>query len=290
MRTTVKLADGSEIEVGLAGNSGSVVMLPGFKKPASGREAEELKQWGVDPEAGKRFVEGLSDTRRVLYFDYEGHRFSHPLPDALTPDAVADDLLRIANATDEGNFVYYGYSWLALAGLQLAIRTNRVAALIMGGFPPYKGPYGEMLTVTEKTYEQSLRQPPAAADAWPGAEASPDDYDWENVQVTLDPNRTKQFHTLYTHLQDFDDAAVQGRLAMPRLAFAGERDKIVYGPNFGGVTVDIAGPLREHRDRLRRWGWDVELVPGDDADHVKAMQPETALPVLRRWLDDRYRD
>lgn len=31
-------------------------------------------------------------------------------------------------------FSYYGYSWLALVGLQLAIRTNRLESLIMGGF------------------------------------------------------------------------------------------------------------------------------------------------------------
>jgi hypothetical protein len=50
-----------------------------------------------------------------------------------------DDHARAAGAE---RFAYYGYSWLALSGLQLAIRTDRLAALVMGGFDDLVGRLG----------------------------------------------------------------------------------------------------------------------------------------------------
>ncbi|GJM79604.1 hypothetical protein HMSSN139_21000 [Paenibacillus sp. HMSSN-139] len=280
----VTLADGSTLEVGLTGKpGGKIIMLPIAKKSVSGQEAESLKMWGVDPELGKHFVEGLSDLFQVLHFDYEGHRFQHPLPDRLTPDAIALDFLRIADEMRVETFSYYGYSWLALAGLQLAIRTNRLESLVMGGFPPYEGPYREMLIVTTKTHEQALHPSPSPKEPMQDF-GSPEEIDWDQVQVALDPNQTKQFLTLYQSLSDFDDTSVQQELTLPRLAFAGEADRIEYGENFGNVTVDIAGRLRKNEQALRRLGWDVALLPGMDMDHTKAMQPETVLPLIKQWL------
>lgn len=142
----VTLSDGSTLEVGLTGKpSGPILMLPIAKKSVTGQEAESLKMWGVDPELGKHFVEGLSDLFQVLHFDYEGHRFQHYQPDRLTAEYIVLDFLHIADQMGVDTFSYYGYSWLALAGLQLALRTNRLESLIMGGFPPYEGP-GWLLT------------------------------------------------------------------------------------------------------------------------------------------------
>lgn len=280
----VTLADGSTLEVGLTGKpGGKIILLPIAKKSVSGLEAESLKMWGVDPELGKHFVEGLSDLFQVLHFDYEGHRFQHPLPDRLTPDAIALDFLRIADEMRVETFSYYGYSWLALAGLQLAIRTNRLESLVMGGFPPYEGPYREMLIVTAKTHEQALHPSPSPKEPMQDF-GSPEEIDWDQVQVALDPNQTRQFLTLYQSLSDFDDTSVQQELTLPRLAFAGEADRIEYGENFGNVTVDIAGRLRKNEQALRRLGWDVALLPGMDMDHTKAMQPETVLPLIKQWL------
>lgn len=280
----VTLADGSTLEVGLTGKpGGKIILLPIAKKSVSGLEAESLKMWGVDPELGKHFVEGLSDLFQVLHFDYEGHRFQHPLPDRLTLDAIALDFLRIADEMRVETFSYYGYSWLALAGLQLAIRTNRLESLVMGGFPPYEGPYREMLIVTAKTHEQALHPSPSPKEPMQDF-GSPEEIDWDQVQVALDPNQTRQFLTLYQSLSDFDDTSVQQELTLPRLAFAGEADRIEYGENFGNVTVDIAGRLRKNEQALRRLGWDVALLPGMDMDHTKAMQPETVLPLIKQWL------
>ncbi|WP_068784323.1 alpha/beta fold hydrolase [Paenibacillus phocaensis] len=282
----VTLADGSTLEVSLTGKpGGQIIMLPVAKKSVYGQEAESLKMWGVDPELGKHFVEGLSDLFQVLHFDYEGHRFQHPQPDLLTPEYLAHDFLHIADEMGIPTFSYYGYSWLALAGLQLAIRTSRLESLIMGGFPPLEGPYREMLTVTAKTYEQALQPPsfPSPQEQMQDLDR-PEAFDWDQVQVALDPRQSKQFLTLYQSLVEFDDTSVQDQLQLPKLTFAGEADRIEYGENFGGVTIDIAGTLRKNEQTLRELGWNVVLLPGKDMDHTKAMQPEIVLPLMKPWL------
>jgi len=285
----VQLTDGSEIEVGLTGNAaGRTVMLPVAKKTVTGQEAERLAMWGIDPEFGQHFVEGLNDSFRVLYFDYEGHLFSHPNPEALTAELIVKDLLFIADSMKIDRFSYYGYSWLALVGLQLALRTDRLDSIIMGGFPPYEGPYLEMMTVTRKTYEQALsseRQHAGSQLDEPANESwNPDHIDWDNVPVTIDPKVSKQFMTLYQSLADFDDRTVQHKLTIPRLAFAGEQDTIVYGSRFGNVTVDIAGLLAKNKEYLEKLGWEIERIEGSGMDHTKAMQPAVVLPLIKPWL------
>ncbi|MDQ0063469.1 hypothetical protein J2T14_005691 [Paenibacillus harenae] len=92
---------------------------------------------------------------------------------------------------------------------------------------------------------------------------------------------------MYASLKNFDDKAVQDLVTIPKLAFAGEQDSIVYGNKFGGVTVDIIGLLRKNKALLEQLGWDVVVLTGDDMDHTKAMQPATALPLIKPWLADR---
>lgn len=286
MDKMITLADGTVIKAGLTGPSGApVLMLPAAKESVYGQEAEHLRLWGVDPELGEHFIDGLQDKFRVLYFDYEGHRLRQPNPLNLTASSIAQDLLTIAGEMNVASFSYYGYSWLALAGLQLAIRTDRLEGLVMGGFPPLDGPYAEMLTVTNHTYQMALSHPAPADPAETEQEtATPEAIDWDNIQIQMVPEQTRQFVTLYESLADFRDHDIQHLLGMPRLAFAGEQDKIVYGDNFGGVTVDIAGKLIRHLSTLEQLGWDVAIMKGSGMDHTKAMQPETVLPVLKPWL------
>ncbi|MFB9328917.1 alpha/beta fold hydrolase [Paenibacillus aurantiacus] len=287
MIRNIRLSSSADIEVGLAGAPDRpVVMLPVAKKSVEGPEADNLKLWGVDPDLGKHFVEGLADAFQVLYFDYESYLFAHPV-EQLTAERVVQDLLHIADAMQVKSFSYYGYSWLALAGLQLAIRTDRLDSLIMGGFPPYEGPYREMLIVTKRTHEQALRnQQEAETPAGPSDPlADPQDIDWDNIKVTIRPEITKQFVTMYESLADFDDRLIQQKLQhLPRLAFAGEHDTIVYGEPFGGVTVDIAGALKRNRTLLAELGWKVEIMAGSGMDHTKAMQPAAVLPLIKPWL------
>lgn len=284
MEKNIKLKDESELKVGLVGNPDSAtIMIPGAKESVYGHEAENLKLWGVDPELGKHFVEGLVDKFQILYFDYEGHRFQHPSPENLTPENIAKDFLTIADEMNVKKFSYYGYSWLALVGLQLAIRTDRLESLMMGGFPPIDGPYKEMIAVTNKTYEQALNNQNLAVYDEQNP-ISPEKVDWDNIKVKIDTDQTKQFVTMYKNLIEFDDRKIQHQLVTPRLAFAGEQDTIVYGENFGSVTVDISRILQKNKQELEYLGWDIEVLKGSGMDHTKAMQPEVVLSLIKPWL------
>ena len=231
-----------------------------------------MRAWGADPALGRSLMEGLGDLVRVAAFDYEGHVLTHPKPATLTPDNISADLLAVADAVGADRFFYYGYSWLALSGLQLALRTDRLAGLAMGGYPPVAGPYKEMLVVTNGT----LRQVGTAT----GKEPTPGD--WSTVEVDMSEAQARQFVTLYEALQDFDDSAAQARITCPRLCFAGSADVIEYDERFGGVRVDLAGPIARNRAELESLGWTVALLDG--LDHAQAMQAPNALPVLRPWL------
>ncbi|MEK8130751.1 alpha/beta hydrolase [Paenibacillus filicis] len=276
----VTLHDGHTIQVEVYGD-GPSLLLPVNPHPIQGQQADEMRKWGADPALGRTLIEGLSDTYRVIAFDYEGHVMQVPKPETLTPANVTSDLLAIADSAGAGQFAYYGYSWLALAGLQLAIRTRRLSALVMGGFPPIDGPYREMLSVTMATHRMS-----SSGTTWEGKNspqtASSEDFDWSTVEVSLSDAQTKQFVTLYQALQEFNDREAQSGLACPRLCFAGTADRIQYGERWGDVLVDIAGPLVRQRQELEALGWDVQTLDG--LDHTQAMQAASVLPVVCPWL------
>lgn len=292
----IRLNDGSLLEATIEG-SGPAILLPVDPIPVEGERAHELRKWGVDPALGRRLIDGLSDLFQVVAFDYEGHLAAHPKPDTLTPMTVAADLLTVADAAGAARFAYYGYSWLALSGLQLALRTDRLSALVMGGYPPLDGPYEEMLAVTTAGHDLAVEAEarraagetaePAAASAWgdsaaDSADWDPADFDWSSVEITLTEEQTRQYLTLYRELQGFDDRAIQDRLTIPRLCFAGSDDAIDYDGKWGDVRVDLAGPLVSERSTLEQLGWQVVVLDG--LDHTSAMQPDAVLPVIRPWL------
>lgn len=287
-----KLHDGSTIDLEVHGQ-GPTLLLPVNPVPVEGAKADAMREWGVDPELGRSLIDGLADAFRVVAFDYEGHVLSTPKPDTLTPANVAADLLAVADAVDAARFAYYGYSWLALSGLQLAIRTDRLSALVMGGYPPLGGPYAEMLRVTTVTYEMSGQSPEPEQTEQSEQQATEqkkeptEAYDWDSVEVTMTEAQTRQFVTLYEELRGFDDQAAQASLSCPRLCFAGSADKIEYSERWGGVNVDIAGPIVNRRAELESLGWDVRVLDG--LDHTQAMQAPNVLPILRPWLESQIK-
>jgi pimeloyl-ACP methyl ester carboxylesterase len=271
------LHDGSIIPVTIHG-VGPALLLPARLEPLEPAAAETMRQWGGDPDLGSALVRGLSGTNRLIVADYEGHRMARPAAETLTPDNLAADLLAIADAAGADGFGYYGYSWLALTGLQVALRTDRLRALAMGGFPPLAGPYRSMLAVTRAAHAVSGQEPDPA---WlPVEDAEPGD--WDSAAVQTSEAQTRQFVTLYEALQDFDDSAAALPRDLPRLAFAGADDRIDYSPRWGGVTVRIGEPLAAHRQELAAAGWDVQVLPG--LDHLGAMHSSVVLPILAGWL------
>jgi pimeloyl-ACP methyl ester carboxylesterase len=270
-----RLHDGSTIELAVQGN-GPSLLLPVNPRPVEGPQAEELRRWGADPALGRTLIEGLRDDFRVVAFDYEGQVLGMPKPDTLTPDNVVADLLAVADAAGADRFAYDGYSWLAQIGLQLALRTERLSALVMGGFPPLDGPYEAMLRVTVAANEMARApvepQPPPASD----------EPDWSSATMTLSDAQTRQFVTLYQALRGFDDQAAQARISCPRLCFVGSADEIEYDQRWGDVVVSMAGPVVRGRGKLEALGWDVRVLEG--LDHLQAMQAAQVLPILRPWL------
>jgi pimeloyl-ACP methyl ester carboxylesterase len=283
-----RLHDGSAIAVEVHGD-GPAVLLPVNPQPVEGPQAEELRRWGADPALGRTLIDGLGDAFRVVAFDYEGHLLQVPKPDTLTPANLAGDLLAVADAAGADRFAYYGYSWLALAGLQLAIRSDRLTALAMGGYPPLDGPHAEMLKVTTATHAMAVANaasPPGTPTAsQPAAEPSDEpagEPDWSQAELTLTEPQTRQFVTLYQALQGFDDRAAQDRLGCPRLCLVGAEDRIAYDERWGGVEVSMADPVIRRRAELEALGWQVEVLDG--LDHLQAMQAARVLPILRPWL------
>ncbi|MFG1995150.1 alpha/beta fold hydrolase [Actinoplanes sp. NPDC048988] len=258
-----RLHDGTELEVTVLGD-GPVVLLPMGVTVTEEPRASQMRAWGAEPDTGHLLAAGLAAAGfRVVAADYEAHRASHPA--ALTAATVAQDLLAL---TGGERFAYYGYSWLALAGLQLAIRTDRMTALVMGGYPPLGGPYAEMLAVTRAAHRMATEKPATGGPVTPG--------DWESVEVTVPPEQTAQYVSLYESLTSFDERTAV--LTIPRMAFAGSEDNIQYGPKWGSVRVPIAERLIRNRAELESMGWGVQLIPG--VDHTAGMRPELVLPVL----------
>ncbi len=280
-----RLHDDSSLAVEVQGR-GPTVLLAVNPQPVEGPQAEELRRWGVDPALGRTLIDGLSDTFQVAAFDYEGHVLQLPKPNTLTPANVAADLLAVADAAGADRFAYYGYSWLALSGLQLAVRTDRLTALVMGGYPPLDGPYKQMLQVTTATHQMAVAN--AASPPSTATEPSADpvgEPDWSQVQVTLTEAQTRQFVTLYQALQGFDDRAAQAQLSCPRLCVVGSADEITYDERWGGVRVSMADPVIDRRAELEAFGWEVQVLDG--LDHTQAMQAAHILPILRPWLTSR---
>jgi pimeloyl-ACP methyl ester carboxylesterase len=281
----VRLHDDNTIPVEVHGQ-GPAVLLPVNPQPVEGPQAEEMRKWGVDPALGRTLIDGLGDAFRVVAFDYEGHVLQVPKPDTLTPANV----VAVADAAGADRFAYYGYSWHAVNGLQLAIRTDRLTALVMGGYPPLDGPYEKMLRVTAATYDLAVANASATstteaapASSPPSAEpAGPDEIDWSTVQVTLTEGQTRQFVTFYEALQDFDDRAALAQVTCPRLCFVGSADEITYDERWGGVRVSMAEPVISRRAELESLGWQVQILEG--LDHTQAMQTSQVLPILRPWL------
>jgi len=266
----VQLHDGSIMEIEIYGE-GPTLLLPVNPRPVEGPQAEAMRQYGADPALGQSLILGLKDAFRVVAFDYEGQVLRMPKPQTLTPDNVSADLLAVADAAKAGRFAYYGYSWLAMAGMQLAIRTDRLSALIMGGFPPINGPYTEMLKVTSAGHNMAG-----------GGQASPAGEEDEWSSAWMSKEQTQQFVTLYQALQGFDDLAAQARIICPRLCFVGSADEIQYGKNWGDVFVSLAWPVVRGRAQLEGLGWDVRVLDG--LDHMQAMQAAQVVPLLRSWL------
>ena len=188
----------------------------------------------------------LAKQYRVVVIDYPPRDPSQSFIDSFTADRVCDDILTVANAVGADRFAWYGFSWGAVAGLQLATRTDRLTALVCGGWPPLGGQYRETLATVE------------------GAAARGGD---------------RLYVTFYRSLRNWPEHEAVSKLTCSRYVLAGTRDQFVAE----GQAIRIGALVSEHRAELERLGWMVRLVDG--FGHELGARPDVVTPILREFLD-----
>ena len=205
------------------------------------------------------YLEPLVDRYRVLLVDYPSIGGSRDIaPQELTAERVCADLLGVARAAGFDRFAYWGYSWGGAMGLQLAARSDRLNALVVGGWPPLQGPYREILA--------------AARLKLPNPEAS-------SLKVLRSPAQYAQWITCYESLLGWDEADAVARIGCPRMVYFGAEGDLVEA----GVPVTIASNIRRQRATLEAQGWTVHEITGQG--HGGAALPAPAVPPVRAFLD-----
>ena len=205
------------------------------------------------------YLKPLLERYRVLLVDYPSIGGSRDIaPQALTADRVCADLLAVAGAAGFDRFAYWGYSWGAAVGLQLAARTDRLSALVLGGWPPLGAPYAGILQATR------LKQ----ADPEPSS-----------LKVLRSKEQYRQWETWYSSMQGWPEADSVQRIACPKMVFFGSDGDLVEA----GIPIRIASIIREHRDELLQQGWTVHEITGQG--HGVCMAPGLVVPPVRAFLD-----
>jgi len=206
------------------------------------------------------YLDRLTDRYRVLLVDYPSIGKSPSIPAAeLTADRVCADLLDVADAAGFDRFAWWGYSWGGAVGLQLASRTDRLSALVCGGWPPLGAQYAELLRISR----EAAPNPPASS-----------------MAVLRDPSQYAQWVAFYESIREWPEAKAIARFACPRMAFAGSNGDPTAGHE---VPIKIATTIRERRAELETMGWWVREIPG--RDHSVCLDPATVVPVVREFLD-----
>lgn len=219
-----------------------------------------------EPVAGAKdaLVARLSDGYRVLTLDHPciGRSADRP-PEDLTAERVAEDLLSVANHAGFERFAYAGYSWGGNAGLQLALRTDRLTALVIGGWPPLGAEYA---LLQQAALEQVDDPPP-------------------EVQVVLrSPAQYAQWVAYGESMAGFSEAELLDHLqalGCPCLAYVGAEGDV----GAGAQKLSNATIMRRERDNLEARGWEVTFIA--DKGHEVGLEVEVVAPIIRDFLDRR---
>jgi pimeloyl-ACP methyl ester carboxylesterase len=193
------------------------------------------------------YYDPLTDRYRVVVIADVATDKSEANTAPLTADRLCADILAVADAAGVDRFAWFGFSFGGVVGLQLASRTNRLSALVCGGWPPLGGQYAETLAYAEAQAGQG---------------------------------RVTPFVTFYRSIRAWPERAAVSQFTCPRLVFAGNQDEFTPGP----TTKMRIGPLvAEHRAELERMGWTVQLVDG--FGHELGGRPDVVVPILSGFLD-----
>jgi pimeloyl-ACP methyl ester carboxylesterase len=166
---------------------------------------------------------------------------------SFTADRLCADILAVADAAGVKRFAWFGFSFGGVVGLQLASRTNRLSALVCGGWPPLGGQYAETLAYAEEEAAQG---------------------------------RTSPALTFYRSIRSWPEREAVSKFTCPRMTFAGNKDEFTAGKSH---RIRIGPLIAEHRAELERMGWVVQLIDG--FGHELGERPDVIMPILKRFLD-----
>jgi len=202
------------------------------------------------------YIDALADRYRVLVIDLPGEGRSAPIAAAdFTAARVCRAMLSVADAAGFDRFIWCGYSWGAVVGLQIASGFDRLSGLVCGGWPPLGGEYSKMLRGA-----RALVQEPPSQGPYAGFDAAP-------------------FVTFYESIQSWPEGEAVRKISCPRLVLFGSED----ATSIGVETVYIADTLRQRADELQRLGWCMSEIPG--RDHTLCADPTVVVPLIRKFLD-----
>ncbi|MEO1041464.1 MAG: alpha/beta hydrolase [Pseudomonadota bacterium] len=208
------------------------------------------------------YIDGLKCHFTVIIADYPSIGQSTDIPPQdLTAARCAHDLLSVALAAGAERFTFWGYSWGASVALQLAIRTERLDGLVMGGWPPLGAPFDTILQ---------------------GARLNVSDPPSESMVMLRRPAQYQQWVSYYESLIQFDQQAALQRVTCPALVYHGDTGD----SDAGGLFLPIASAIRENADAIEQAGWTIKSIAG--AGHEVVMKPAEVLRVVRPFLDDLY--
>ena len=232
-----------------------IPLLLGFPMMASHGEI-----FGAEGAAILRgYLDRLTDRYRVLLVDYPSIGKSDSIPaHQLTADRVCSDLLAAAAGAGFDRFAYWGYSWGGGVGLQLASRTDRLSALVVGGWSPLGGHYAEALAGAHL----QVSNPPQSA-----------------MVILRSPAQYAQWVSYFESIEGWPETDAVARTRCPRLVFFGA-DSLT---DAGGIPIPIATTIRSRRAELDRLGWRVCEIP--DRDFSVCFDPAAVVPVVREFLD-----
>jgi hypothetical protein len=140
----------------------------------------------------------------------------------------------------------------------LAARTDRLTALVLGGWPPLGAPYEGILQATR------LKQ----ADPEPSS-----------LKVLRSKDQYRQWETYYASMRGWPEAESVARISCPKMVYFGGDGDLVEA----GIPIRIASIIREQRALLERQGWTVQEMPGQG--HGVCMAPDLVVPPVRAFLD-----
>jgi pimeloyl-ACP methyl ester carboxylesterase len=195
------------------------------------------------------YIRRLGDRYRLLMADYPHVGSKAKNGTLLTVEDVCKDLLSLAGAAGMDRFAAVGYSFGGNVVLQLATRSHRVAALVVGGWPAIDGPYDLLLQTTQKLEKESPDRP-----------------------------EISRYVNYYKSLQDWPERKEVAKLTCPRLNYVDATD---------GDDTDFIGRFRRNKSALQKLGWDTAEV-NSGKGHPGGLMPDIACPVIRSFLDKHF--